>query len=289
MKQVLEAPFDRFVAIDWTGAKGLRHTAVQIAWCEASGGPPMLLRPRLPWSRREVADWIGGFATRGERALIGIDCSFSLPFLDQDSYFPDADDSPSDARSLWAEVDRSSAADPDLAGHGYLERRRRWFWSGSNDGHRAKFARLRVAEAAHREQRLGSPSSPFVLVGASQVGKATLSGMRLLHQLEDFSVWPFDPVPASGPLLLEIYCQTFARDGGTRGKLRTRVALNNALETIGSPPVSDQIADSFDDHVGDALISAAGMRRAAADPAYWSPPHLTEAVRSTEGWTFGIL
>jgi hypothetical protein len=31
------------------------------------------------------------------------------------------------------------------------------------------------------------------------------------------------------------------------------------------------------------------MRRAAADPAYWSPPDLTPDIARTEGWTFGIL
>jgi len=42
------------------------------------------------------------------------------------------------------------------------------------------------------------------------------------------------------------------------------------------------------DHVGDALISAAGMRAIAAEPRWWSPKGLTPELARTEGWTFGV-
>lgn len=282
-------PFERFIAIDWTGAKGLRHRAIQAAECKAGDAAPNLLRPGHRWSRTEIRDLVQGIADSGERTLIGIDCSFSLPFVDRGAYFPGDADEPAGPRALWAEIDDVSAAEPDLAAHAYIDRRRRHFWHGAADGAQRPFARLRVAEAIHRERRMGNPCSPYVLVGASQVGKATLSGMRLLAQLEDIPVWPFDPVPAQGPLLVEIYCQTFALDGGYRGKIRTRHDLDSALARIGSNPVGAGVPEHFDDHVGDALVSAPGMRRAAADPAYWSPAPLTPEIARTEGWTFGIL
>jgi len=48
------------------------------------------------------------------------------------------------------------------------------------------------------------PSSPFKLVGASQVGKGSLRGMPCLARLEEagFHVWPFRAGP---PLVIEIY------------------------------------------------------------------------------------
>ena len=98
-------------------------------------------------------------------------------------------------------------------------------------------------------------------------------------------VWPFDPVPATGPLIVEIYCRTFAADGGVRGKIRDRASLDAALARLGSEP--GRRPRRFADHIGDALVSAAGMRRAAADPATWRPAGL-DAVRATEGWTFGV-
>lgn len=283
-------PFDRFVAIDWTGARGLRHRAIQAAECEAGDASPRLLRPGHRWSRTEIRDLIQSIADRGERALIGIDCSFSLPFVDKGAYFPGDVQEPPTPRALWAEIDAVSAAEPDLAAHAYIDHRRQHFWTGAADGLQRPYARLRLAEAIHRERRMGNPCSPYVLVGASQVGKATLSGMRLLAQLTNIPIWPFDPIPAGGPLLTEIYCQTFALDGGYRGKIRTRHDLNAALARTGSRPVdADDLPAQFDDHVGDAMISAAGLRRAAADPAYWSPAPMTADIARTEGWTFGIL
>lgn len=281
-------PFDRFVAVDWTGARGLRHRAIQAAEADAGDAPPRLLRPGHRWSRTEVCRLIQDIADSSERVLIGIDCSFSLPFVDRGAYFPGDPDEPAGPRALWHEIDRVTADEPDLAAHAYIERRRRHFWCGAADGVQRPFARLRLAEAVHRERRMGNPCSPYVLVGASQVGKATLSGMRLLSRLERMPIWPFDPRPDDGPLLVEIYCQTFALDGGFRGKIRTRAQLTSALERIGSEPALD-LPESFDDHVGDALISAAGLRRVAALPAYWSPAPMTPEVAATEGWTFGIL
>ena len=281
-------PFERFIAIDWTGAKGLTHRAIHAAEAEAGDAPPRLLRPGPRWSRVEICRLIQDIADSGERVLVGIDCSFSLPFVDRGAYFPGDADEPPGPRELWAEIDRVARGEPDLAAHAYIERRRRHFWCGAADGVQRPFARLRVAEAVHRERRMGNPCSPYVLVGASQVGKATLSGMRLLSKVEHMPIWPFDPRPDDGALLVEIYCQTFALDGGFRGKIRTREQLNAALERTGSQPARD-IPEHFDDHVGDALISAAGLRRTAALPAYWSPAPMTPEVAATEGWTFGIL
>ena len=108
--------------------------------------------------------------------------------------------------------------------------------------------------------------------------------MRLLAATP-LPVWPFDPLPAGGPAIVEIYCRTFAADAGVRGKIRDRATLAAALTRLGSVPT--EVPERFSDHVGDALISAAGMRARAADPATWTPPGL-DAVRTTEGWTFGI-
>ena len=49
--------FKRFVAIDWSGAKGRRHKGIAIA--EAKGdAPPRLVRPGHVWSREEVLHWL---------------------------------------------------------------------------------------------------------------------------------------------------------------------------------------------------------------------------------------
>jgi len=277
--------FDRFVAIDWTGAKGERHAAIAVAECVAGDAAPTLIRPGHRWSRGEVFDFVAELGTRGERALVGFDFSFSFPFADRHAFFPGDPDSPADARALWAEVDKAANKDAHFAAHGAIDRRRWHYWLGAHDGDKAAKARLRTVERVWAAKRRGAASSVFALLGAAQCGKASLSGMRLLHRW-GLPVWPFDPAPATGPLIVEIYCRTFAADGGVRGKIRDRVALDAALARLGSTP-TDGLPTTFADHIGDALISAAGMRHAARNPSIWSPDGL-DAVRRTEGWTFGV-
>jgi hypothetical protein len=206
-----------------------------------------------------------------------------LPFTDGGSFFP-GDPSPPDAATLWAEVDRIAAADPYDAAHAYIAYRRRHFWLGAADGPKVARARLRAVEQVWAAKRRGAASSVFALVGAAQCGKASLSGMRLLART-CIPVWPFTPVPNAGPLIVEIYCRTFAADAGVRGKIRDRATLAAALVRLGSAPAA--VPDTFADHIGDALISAAGMRVVVADHATWTPARLDD-VRTTEGWTFGV-
>ena len=268
--------FSHFVGIDWSGAVGCRHPSVQVAICDMGvDAPRLVLPPSGVWSRTGVLDWLGGLS--GD-VLVGMDAGFGFaavpPFTGP-------------ARGLWAAIDAVAAADVDLGGHSFIAHRREAFWMGAADGPRHLRAHLRVTEQVYAASKLGTPTSNFVLLGASQVGKATLSAMRLLHRLQ-WPVWPFDPLPASGPVILEIYAQAFARMGGVRGKLRDRLALDGVLARLGSAAMPAGFPDRFPDHVGDAIVTAAGLRAIAAAPQWWSPPALTPAIAVTEGWTFGI-
>jgi hypothetical protein len=269
--------FTRFIGIDWSGAKGQRHPAIQIAVCDAGEAPPVLVSPPAGvWSRLAALDWLGGLS--GD-VLVGIDAGFGFaavpPFTRP-------------ARSLWAEVEDVCRHEDDLGGHGFIRHRREAFWLGAADGPRHQRAHLRVTEQVYKDSGLGVPTSNFVLLGASQVGKATLTAMRLLHRL-DWPVWPFDALPARGPVILEIYAQAFARLAGFRGKLRDVESLNTALARHGSRPLPTGFPASFPDHVGDAIVTAAGLRAIAHQPHWWQPAALTPAIAETEGWTFGVI
>jgi hypothetical protein len=247
-----------------------------VAACDAGAGAPRLvLPPSGVWSRTGVLEWLGGLS--GD-VLVGIDAGFGFaavpPFTGP-------------ARALWAQIDAIAAADPDLGGHSFIAHARDAFWMGAADGPRHLRAHLRVTEQVYAASRLGTPTSNFVLLGASQVGKATLSAMRLLHRLQ-WPVWPFDPLPASGPVILEIYAQAFARMGGVRGKLRDRTTLDAALARLDSAPLPANFPAVFPDHVGDAIITAAGMRHIAGAAHWWTPAAMAPAIAVTEGWTFGI-
>jgi hypothetical protein len=134
------------------------------------------------------------------------------------------------------------------------------------------------------------PTSNFNLVGAAQVGKSSLTGMRVLHALGGaVPVWPVDPLPESGPAVVEIYTTIAAMAAGrspSRAKMRSVEELNAALAALGSPPVPGRGA--LDDHATDALLTAAWLRLAAHRPELWSPAAMTPGIARTEGWTFGV-
>lgn len=281
--------FTRFACFDWSGANVARPAGLALAVAKADG-PPVLVARR--WSRDDALDWLREVATSGEPMLIGLDLSPGLPFVDAAAYFPGWADTPLDAKSLWALVDDMSSADPHLGATGFVadpEVARYFRQHGGRRGDRfgdAGRGRLRVCETAQLANNL-SPSSCFNLIGAAQVGKSSLTGMRVLHRLAcAIPVWPFDPVPDTGPLIVEIYTTIATRAAGRRGKVRDGPSLDRALAVLGCPPHIPLAR--YDDHSTDALLTAAWLRAAAARRELWSPAGMTAHVAATEGWTFGV-
>lgn len=229
--------------------------------------------------------------------MIGFDFSTALPFADTGAYFPDWQPSPPDAKALWALADELCRDDPHLSAsaipsHPELRHHFRRQETGCTltgrhfDG---GLGRLRVTERECRAQKLGNAVSCFNLVGAAQVGKSSLTGMRVLHRLTGaIPVWPFDSIPDRGPMLVEIYTGLAARAAGLSGptKMRSGDALDSALGALGSR--RHQPLARYDDHATDAMLSAAWLRCAAPDKALWAPSGLTADLAQTEGWTFGV-
>lgn len=281
--------FARFVAIDWSGAKGARHRGIAVGLCDAGDGPPHLApAPRGIWSRCDVAHWMAASA-REKPTLFGADFSFAPPFLARGSYLP-GDAVPQDAPTFWAYVD-ALCDDVDMGAASLLEtHHRRHFYFGKADGVKASFMHHRVCEAHYNAGGGGKPSTVYDAIGAAQVAKASFAGMRLLHHIHPaLPIWPFDPLPDAGSLLVEIYTSIAARAAGRpkgRSKMRDLSALNDALAAVGSMPYVGPVAD---DHAADALLTAAWMRRAAEDSACWHPAALTKDIARTEGWTFGVV
>ena len=289
--------FDRFVAIDWSGAKGEFQKGIAVAQI-ARDGPPVLVEPpgRL-WSRATVQTYLETAPTVG--TLVAMDLGISLPFADAGAFFPGWPESPPDAKALWALVDEICTDDPHLESGSFVshpEASRYFRHSREHCGEHfhlpdaaTREGRFREAERAQRDQGV-RPVSNFNLVGAAQVGKSSLTGMRMLNRLRGkVSVWPIDPLPQSGPVLVEMYTSIAAMGGGARKgrtKLRSYEALNEALAVLGSPPVRGKGA--LDDHSSDALVTAAWLRKVGNDPRYWNPERLTDEIARTEGWTFGV-
>jgi hypothetical protein len=289
--------FTRFACIDWSGAVGPWQPGIAVAICVAGDAAPTLLTPPgRHWSRTAMRDWLLAQADAQADMLIGIDFSTALPFDPVGGYLPGVAGMPRDARGLWRHVDEACANDPHLAASSFVRRSdvAPHFRVGAATGSRFadpvdRNGRLRVVE---RHAGCGHPASCFNLVGASQVGLSSLTGMRVLHQLGGrIPIWPFDARPRSGPLIVEIYTSIAAIAAGRRrgaSKMRTGAALDAALAhpAIRSAPLGGHAPIS--DHASDALLTAAWLRRAADDPALWTPVDLTPALAATEGWTFGL-
>lgn len=283
--------FSRFIAIDWSGAKpGTYKGKIQVAICAAGQGAPRLYNPHGQWTRTAIAAWLREEIAPSEPALIGMDFSFAPPFVDAQSFLPGLSKSTL-AKDFWREIDAACAAG-DFGAAEFLEQHRgTHFYLGKADGAKSRFMRLRQCEIAYNAKGGRKPSSIFDAMGAAQVAKASFAGMRVLHQVKDhIPVWPFDARPVAGSLLVEIYCQAFIRHAGLPGlKVRTLDDLSRALRALGSKPVSAKALGTVTDDKTDVLITAAGLRKLAADSRFWQPDGLTSEIARTEGWTFGVL
>jgi hypothetical protein len=289
--------FSHFAAIDWSGARGERHQGIAVALCALGTAAPELIRPGHRWSRPDVLDWLRRELPLG--TLCGFDLSMALAHSDHGAYFPGLATSPPNARALWQLVEDLSANEPHLgatmlADHPDLApyfrrhggREGAAFGATGQPGGRGRFR-----ETEHAQARAGCrPYSNFNLVGAAQVGKGSLAGMRLLHRLAgEIAIWPFDPLPTTGSVLVEIYTTLAAIAGGrtaARSKMRTGAELDQALASLNSEPC--KFDGAIEDHASDALVSAAWLRTIHVRPALWAAP-LSPEIAATEGWTFGAV
>jgi hypothetical protein len=279
--------FKHFAVADWSGAKGARHPGIALAMCEVGNDAPQLVvPPGRFWSRTAILKWV--LAQRGD-ILIGFDFSFAPPLVTRGSYLP-GDDVPGDAVAFHAYVDRI-CEDEDLGASSFLDQHhRRHFYFGAADGVKADYMHLRICEACYNRRGGGKPSTVYDAIGAAQVAKASFAGMRMLSQLHGrVPIWPFDPPPAQGPLIVEIYTSIAARAAGMpkgRSKLRSGAALDAALSALGAKPHIPMAR--YNDHATDAILTAAWLRQNSRREALWKPEALTEQVARSEGWTFGV-
>jgi len=290
--------FRHFLAIDWSGAVGERHKGIALALCGEGHGPPKRIAGPKPWSREEVLAYL--LEDLPPDTIVGLDLGISLPFLDADAFFPGWDESPADARSLWAFIDKLCEHDPHLSASSFVDHpiASRYFRRhGGREGdsfHLEDAAdrrgRFRIAERAQAAMGC-KPYSNFNLVGAAQVGKSSLTGMRMLHRLEGrIPVWPVDPLPESGPVIVEIYTALAAIAAGrsaSHAKITDHTALNEALARLGSRSVTG--SGPIDDHSADAAVTAAWLRINAHRADLWRPPGMSKQAARSEAWTFGAL
>jgi hypothetical protein len=278
--------FDTYVAIDWSGAEG-RYEGIAIARCEPGDGAPRLVAPEAArWTRSAVAGWLDAELKSGRRLLIGLDLAFGMPFEPDIGYAGAAQ--ATDIFALWDAIEVASAAAPDFGCAPVIAHRDfgPLYW---RQGKRPRDWRLRQrrSEAACAAATGTRPECVFKLIGAKQVGKASLTGIRVLRDVrarnrDCVAVWPFEPV-AGKSALVEIYPTLFRKQAAHGlSKLRTRAELNAALRHFDTRALRGR--GELSDHDTDALISAAGMRYMAGDGL----PAPADSHIRREGWIFGV-
>lgn len=287
--------FGEFAVFDWSGQNVERPKGIALASCRAGEAPQLHIPTTNHWSRNDVLHWLMKAADRQSDMLIGFDLSMGFPFADTGAYFPEWEHSPQSATDLWQLVDELCSSDSHLAANSFVAHPElsRYFRHQGQLGDRygvEKSGRLRVVEGESRTQMSARPYSCLNLVGAAQVGKSSLTGMRLLHRLRGIiPVWPFDPMPDHGPVIAEIYTSIAASAAQLpkgRSKIRDQATLNTAFATLGTP--APATLNRYDDHSTDALLTAAWLAKAAINRQFWQPKLMTDKIAQTEGWTFGV-
>jgi hypothetical protein len=292
-KKPLTVPqFDAFIALDWSGA-ARSYRGIAVAICGTGRTPPELIAPRRTyWTREEIADWLKERLGGGQRLLIGFDFAFGFPF-EECGYLGGRAQGIDDIFDLWALIESKSQAESDFGCTRFVSdpNYASLFWTA---GPKPKewIERKRRTEHACAESTKTRPDTVYKLLHSKQVGKASITGMRVLNHVrlsrsESVAIWPFEGLRAS--VMVEIYPTMFRKIAtGSIAKLRSREALNAALATFDCHPMPNIRGLDLSDHETDALISAAGLRSVACDPAIWTRPELTSSHVRREGWIFGI-
>ena len=287
--------FNEFAVFDWSGQNVERPKGIALARCRAGKAPQLHTPVTNHWSRNDVLHWLIKAADSQSDVLIGFDLSMGFPFNDTGAFFPGWEHTPHSAPALWQLVDKLCATDAHLAANSFVTHPElsRYFRHQGQLGDRygaEKSGRLRVVEAESRSEMSVRPYSCLNLVGAAQVGKSSLTGMRLLHRLRGIiPVWPFDPMPERGPVIAEIYTSIAASAAQLpkgRSKIRDQATLNAAFAALGTPACA--ALNRYDDHSTDALLTAAWLSKAAFNSQFWQPKLMTDKIAQTEGWTFGV-
>lgn len=286
--------YDTFVAIDWSGASH-SYRGIAVAKCTRGKSAPQLVSSKLNahWTRMEIATWLCEELKARSSILIGLDFAFGFPFQEKVGYLLGHTSEPRTVFDFWKWIDDNSGGETDFGCDTFTcdPRFARLFWKSGQlpDGW---IARKRRTELACVETTHTRPESVYKLVGSKQVGKASLTGIRVLHHIRrvrkgSVSFWPFDP--PSGSMITEIYPTLFRKSAtNSVAKLRTLHDLNEALAAFGSNAMP-RSTPSLSDHETDALISAAGLRSLAGKRATWSHPELTSQQVQREGWIFGVM
>ncbi len=285
--------FDSFVGIDWSGAKTPSKNAIAIATCSSSGR--LSIDNTILWTRQAAYDRLCQLIESDDRALVGMDFNFSFSEEIGTAWLgPEYT-----IGSLWNLIENCNAQHENFYGGDIIEdpKFKSYFWvNGKKPADWAGYTRQ--TELACAEQGLGFPENPCKLIGPKQVGKAGLSGIRVLNALKKkygsrLAIWPFDSIDicnAAHVVFVEIYPAFFLNKQGWKSK---KIHKRDDLERFIAGRAILEAGIAIDEHSADAIISAVGLwdMCGRGDEILWDSIDLRgvspkKLIR--EGWIFGV-
>lgn len=286
--------FDKFIGIDWSGAKGSKQGGLQIAVAGPDNDAPKLISPNEGnlWGRDDVFLWLSE-TIKSERALIGFDFAFGYPHHDLGCYFPGMNKDPTHIFGLWELIDKTCKEASNFYGGSFYKRKElpfhKYFLSPYGKGE-LYFPRKRITELFCK--KVTAPHPTMKCIGPANVGTGSLAGMRFLHKLKksldkEIEIWPFEKKRGRS-VAVEIFPRLYFKQSGTNPQnWQDQEMINNALKYFDSKPIQQDWIPKREDEP-DALVSAAALRSLASNPAMWSAPDDYSSEANLEGWIFGV-
>jgi hypothetical protein len=286
------ARFERFIGIDWSGAKDCSNRSIQVAEFLRGARHPELIEPRdgKYWSRSAVERYLKTLTDR--RTLVGIDFAFSVP-----TPFPVAT---LEVRELWAFVDDFCLSAQEQFSDHYAGA----VWLADTSPFRPHFrydeyrGPLFDGKKLRQTEKISKPraSSVYKLM-YSQVGRGSFAGMRVLRSLSprsggEIAIWPFDQIGASPVVVVEVYPSALyplANCTRPNPEKQTPEEVTNVVDKVlrrfdatcsnNRPKLQDAI---------DAYITSAALAHLSKDATKFAIPTYLQSLAKQEGWIFGV-
>lgn len=286
-----QSTFEKFIGIDWSGAKYSKN--LMVAACEPGKSVPKLEGKH--WRRDELVKWIIKESNQ-RRILVGTDFAFAYPYCDKNTYFPGLFESPASASALWQTID-SVCRDKRNFYAGPLYKNRTTPFSDYfcyQDGARPNYDKHRLRETEKVCAKITRPTCVFKCVGPDQVGPGSAAGMRALHFLatnhsHTISIWPFDCISGNKSVLVEIFPRLFFALAGKDSQQKNPSIVNAVLRYFKSEPLEQgfDFSSKYAEDRVDAIISTAALRELSSRQEVWDLQGAGRKPRRFEGWIFG--
>jgi hypothetical protein len=290
--------FERFVGIDWSGAREEFQRGIQVAEFRRGNACPKIVSPPsgMYWGRQSVLKYVSSL--QGPRTLVGIDFAFSVPWDRSCGALPQCIEGLPNVYALWEFIDTLCRNEPFFYA-GPVWRRddsplRSLVLCAGHRGSEFSNHRLRLTELRAKPR----PETIYKVIGAKTVGAGSFAGMRVLHALgalgdKRVAIWPFAHIGAAHTVILEVYPSAFYRMAGRRRpnvsndspkaiKQTVRAVLRH-FDATEPCNVAGLSGDQFD-----ALVTAVALASISPQRATFCVPENLKRIVSFEGWIFGI-